>query len=186
MFAVALQNVGVNGGNPPRSFLLTGFEFNKSNGPRPKRAVVFPIRADFAAHIEATIATDANARWIFVADQLDTHRSATLVELVARHCGLDEPLGIKGKTGILKSKQTRRAFLQDPTHQICFVYTPRHCSWLNQVEIWFSILARRLLKRASFTSLDDLRTRVLDFISYFNDVLGKPFRWTYTGRPLQA
>ena len=142
--------------------------------------------ADFAAHIEATIATDPDARWIFVADQLDTHRSATLVELVAKHCGLDDALGIKGKTGILKSKQTRRAFLQDPTHRICFVYTPRHCSWLNQVEIWFSILARRLLKRASFTSLDDLRTRVLDFIGYFNDVLGKPFRWTYTGRPLQA
>ena len=142
--------------------------------------------ADFAAHIDATIATDADARWIFVADPLDTHRSASLVELVARRCGLEEPLGIKGKTGILKSKQTRRAFLQDPTHQICFVYTPRHCSWLNQVEIWFSILARRLLKRASFTSLDDLRTRVLDFISYFNNVLGKPFRWTYTGRPLQA
>ena len=147
--------------------------------------------ADFAAHIEATIATDADAaatdaRWIFVVDQLDTHRSATLVEWVARHCGIIDPLGIKGKTGILKSKQTRRAFLQDPAHQICFVYTPRHCSWLNQVEIWFSMLARRLLKRASFTSLEDLRTRVLDFISYFNDVLGKPFRWTYTDRPLQA
>ncbi len=129
---------------------------------------------DFAAHIEATIETDPDARWIFVADQLDTHRSATLVELVTRRCGLEERLGIKGKTGILKSKQTRRAFLQDPTHQICFVTTPRRCSWLNQVEIWFSILARRLLERASFTSLDDLRTRVLDFISYFNDVLGKP------------
>ena len=142
--------------------------------------------ADFAAHIDATIATDADARWIFVADPLDTHRSASLVELVARRCGLEEPLGIKGKTGILKSKQTRRAFLQDPTHRICFVYTPRHCSWLNQVEIGFSILARRLLKRASFTSLEDLQTRVLDFIHYFNNVLSKPFRWTYTGRPLQA
>ena len=142
--------------------------------------------ADFAAHIEATIATDADARWIFVADQLDTHRSATLVELVAKHCGIQQALGIKGKTGILKSKQTRRAFLQDPTHRIYFVYTPRHCSWLNQVEIWFSILARRLLKRTSFTSLEDLRTRVLEFIDYFNNVLGKPFRWTYTGRPLQA
>ena len=130
--------------------------------------------ADFAAHIEATIATDPDASWIFVADQLDTHRSATLVELVAKRCGIQENLGVKGQTGILKSKQTRRAFLQDPAHRIRFVYTPRHCSWLNQVEIWFSILARRLLKRASFTSLDDLRTRVLDFISYFNDVLGKP------------
>ena len=142
--------------------------------------------ADFAAHIDATIETDPDACWIFVADQLDTHRSASLVELIARRCQLQEPLGIKGKAGILKSKQTRRAFLQDPAHRIRFVYTPRHCSWLNQVEIWFSILARRLLKRASFTSLDDLRTRVLDFIAYFNDVLGKPFRWTYTGRPLQA
>jgi len=142
--------------------------------------------ADFAAHIEATIATDLQARWIFVADQLDTHRSATLVELVARHCGIHEALGAKGKHGILKSKQSRRAFLQDPTHRIRFVYTPRHCSWLNQVEIWFSILARRLLKRAIFHALDDLRIRVLDFIDYFNNVLGKPFRWTYTGRTLQA
>ena len=142
--------------------------------------------ANFAAHIEATIETDPDARWIFVADQLDTHRSATLVELVAQRCGIKEPLGIKGKTGIFKSKQKHRAFLQGPTHQIRFVYTPRHCSWLKQVEIWFSILARRLLKRASFTSLDDLRTRVLDFIDYFNNVLGRPFRWTYTGRPLQA
>ena len=142
--------------------------------------------ADFAAHIEVTIETDPDASWIFVADQLDTHRSATLVELVAKRCGIQEDLGVKGQTGILKSKQTRRAFLQDPAHRICFVYTPRHCSWLNQVEIWFSILARRLLKRASFTSLDDLRTRVLDFISNFNNVLGKPFRWTYTGRPLQV
>lgn len=99
--------------------------------------------ADFAAHIEATVETDPDAHWIFVADQLDTHRSATLVELVARRCGLQEDLGVKGKTGILQSKQTRREFLQDSAHRIRFVYTPRHCSWLNQVEIWFSLLARR-------------------------------------------
>lgn len=142
--------------------------------------------ADFAAHIEATIDTDTDAKWVFVADQLNTHHSATLVELVARRCGIQQELGVKGQRGILQSKQTRREFLQDPTHRIRFVYTPRHCSWLNQVEIWFSILARRLLKRASFTSLDDLQTRVLDFIRYFNHVLAKPFRWTYTGRPLQT
>ena len=76
--------------------------------------------------------------------------------------------------------------MEDPAHRIRFVYTPRHCSWMNQVEIWFSILARRLLKRASFTSLEDLRTRVVKFIDYFNAVLAKPFRWTYTGRPLRA
>ena len=127
--------------------------------------------------------TDADAKWVFVADQLNTHHSATLVELVARRCGIPQELGVKGQSGILQSKQTRREFLQDPTHRIRFVCTPRHCSWLNQVEIWFSILAQRLLKRASFTSLDNLQTRVLDFIRYFNHVLAKPFRWNYNGRP---
>lgn len=142
--------------------------------------------ADFAAHIERTINTDPDAGWVFVADQLCTHMSATLVELVARHCGIEDDLGIKKKSGILKSKKTRRKFLRDTSHRIRFVYTPRHCSWLNQVEIWFSILARRLLKRSSFTSVEDLCSRVLAFIEYFNKVLGKPFRWTYTGRPLQT
>ena len=66
------------------------------------------------------------------------------------------------------------------------LFTPTAASWLNQVEIWFSILARRLLKRASLVSIDDLRVRVLSFIQYFNDVLGKPFRWAYAGKPLQA
>jgi hypothetical protein len=142
--------------------------------------------ADFAAHIEATLDTDPQASWIFVADQLNTHCSATLVELIAKRCGYEGELGIKGKTGILKSLSSRREFLRHPQHRIRFVYTPRHCSWLNQVEIWFSILSRRLLKRSSFSSVEDLRERVLAFIKYFNDVLGKPFRWTYTGRPLQA
>jgi transposase len=110
---------------------------------------------DFVAHIDRTIETDPDAGWIFVTDQLDTHRAATLVELVARRCGIKDELGIKGKSGILKSKKTRRAFLEDPAHRIRFIYTPRHCSWLNQVEIWFSILARRLLKRSSFPSRED-------------------------------
>lgn len=159
--------------------VVTGKVVSPSIGPTR-------TEADFVAHIAQTIETDPDAGWIFVTDQLDTHRAATLVELVARRCGIEEELGTKGESGILKSKQTRRAFLEDPAHRIRFVYTPRHCSWLNQVEIWFSILARRLLKRASFTSLDDLRTRVVKFIDYFNDVLAKPFRWTYTGRPLRA
>jgi transposase len=159
--------------------VVTGKVVSPSIGPTR-------TEADFVAHINRTIETDPDAGWIFVTDQLDTHRAATLVELIARRCGIEDDLGTKGETGILKSKKTRRAFLEDPTHRIRFVYTPRHCSWLNQVEIWFSILVRRLLKRASFTSLNDLRTRVAKFIDYFNEVLAKPFRWTYTGRPLRA
>lgn len=107
-----------------------------------------------------------------------------MVRLIAEHCEIDVDLGIKGESGILQSMATRAAFLADTTHRIRFVYTPKHTSWLNQVEIWFSILVRRLLKRASFTSVEDLRERVLAFIEYFNATLAKPFKWTYKGRPL--
>ena len=141
---------------------------------------------DFAAHIARTVDTDAQATWIFVVDQLNTHKSDALVRLVAERCALNDDLGVKGKSGILKSMASRKQFLADTNHRIRFVYTPRHCSWLNQVEIWFSILSRRLLKRGCFTSLDDLSQRVFHFIEYFNRVLAKPFRWTYTGRALQA
>jgi transposase len=142
--------------------------------------------ADFAAHIERTLDTDPDATWVFVVDQLCTHKSETLVRLVARRCGITDDLGTKGKSGILESMPTRKEFLENTEHRIRFVYTPRHASWLNQVEIWFSILSRRALKRASFPSLEDLEKRLRDFIEYFNVVLAKPFRWTYAGKPLCA
>lgn len=141
-----------------------------------------PAEADFVAHVDRTIATAPKAGWIFVADQLDTHISTCRAH--CRTLRLADDLGAKGKRGVLKSKKSRRRFPQDASHHIRFVYTPRHCSWLNQVEIWFSILALRLLQRSSFTSLEDLRARTLAFIEYFSKVLGKPFRWTSAVDPL--
>jgi transposase len=129
---------------------------------------------------------DPAAAWIVVVDRLHTHQSESLVRFVANPCGMHAALGVTGNSGIVASMPTRAAFWQDPTHRIRFVYTPKHSSWLNQVEIWVSILVRRRLKWASLPSVTALRQRLFAFIEYFNNTMAKPFKWTYMGRPLAA
>lgn len=119
-------------------------------------------------------------------DQLNPHKSESLVRFVAQQCGITDDLGEKGQSGILQSQASRMAFLEDPGHRIRFIDTPKHASWLNQVALWFSLLTRRLFKRGTFTSRVDLRQQLLAFIDSFNRMLAKPFKWTYADRALTA
>lgn len=142
--------------------------------------------ADFLSHCQRLIASDPTAsKWHLIMDCLNIHQSESLVRWIAQLEGIaQKSLGGKGKSGILESMSTRAQFLTHRAHKVVFHFTPKHCSWLNQIEIWFSILTRKLLRRGSFSSQADLNQQILDFIDYFNHKLAHPFKWTFKGKLL--
>jgi hypothetical protein len=162
--------------------------FNVATGEVPV-ATVGETRTelDFEAHVTALLTQHAHAsKYHLVMDCLNTHQSEALVRLVASFEPDCPDLGVKGQSGILKSMPSRAAFLADPSHRVVIHFTPKHCSWLNQIEIWFGILMRKLLRRGNFSSTQALKKRILEFVDYFNRTMAKPFKWTYDGKPLIA
>ena len=154
------------------------------------KPLIQPTRTekDFLTHCESVISLHPFGKHIFIMDNLDTHMSESLVKMAARIDNIDETsLGKKGKCGILKNKQSRAEFITESTHRIVFVYTPKHCSWLSQIECWFSIITRSLLnKRATFKNACELGQKINSYIEYYNQYLKKPFQWNYKGKLLRV
>jgi len=137
---------------------------------------------DFLEFCKQTVALFPNEdEIIFLADQLNTHKSASLVEWIANETGFKGDLGKKGQKGILKSMDTRMVFLENQEHRIRFVYTPKHCSWLNPIENWFGKLQRHVITGGVFSSVGELETKIKEYVKYYNRCMLKPLKWKFNG-----
>jgi transposase len=136
---------------------------------------------DFLEHVKEIVATDPQGEHVIICDQLNTHKSVSLVEWIAEQIGFTGDLGVKKVRGIQKSMGSRMAFLEEKGHRIRFLYTPKHCSWMNQIENWFGLLESKVISRGEFCSVDDLQNKITNFIRYYNKCLFKPINWKFEG-----
>ena len=134
---------------------------------------------DFCAHLKHAVKEMPQAgRYHWVLDNNRTHSTPGVCALVAEMSGIALPA-----EGLVTAK-ARRAWLSDPTHGHVFHFTPVHGSWLNQVEMFFSVLSRKLLRRDDFASAEGFAERLVAWMAWYNGEWAHPYRWTYTGTPL--
>jgi len=168
----------------PHGIASTGLPIDKLAPKVPTGQVVGSVtehrgRWDFVRHIRDVVEQFPQAkRFHWVMDNLNTHYTFELCQYLGRLSGVWEA------RPRLRTGAQRRSFLTDPGHKHVVHYTPKHGSWLNQVEIWFGVLSRRLLRRGEFRSVGELAQRILEFIDYYDRHDAHPYEWTYTGKPL--
>ena len=134
---------------------------------------------DFVRHIRDVVVQFPDVqRFHWVLDNLNTHYTYELCQYLGKLSGVWD------ERPPLRTGAQRRAFLSDASHRHVVHYTPTHGSWLNQIEIWFGVLNRRLLRRSSFASVEELAACVRAFLTHYNEHEAHPYEWTYTGRPL--
>lgn len=136
---------------------------------------------DFLRLVKNIVRTEPEGEHVIVCDQLNIHKSESLVKWVASQIGYNKELGEKRKCGILKSMKSRMGFLENKTHRIRFLFTPKHCSWMNQVENWFALLQRKVIARGEFGSVIKLEGKITNFINYYNECMFKPMNWISEG-----
>lgn len=161
--------------------LIATFDVGKGNIANRR---IHPTRReeDFLEFVKETVQSyPAGDKITILTDQLNIHMSESLVKFIAEIENFQGDLGKKGEKGILKSMKSRVAFLETDTHRVRFVYTPKHCSWLNPVENWFAKLDRHIIKNGNFWSVKELENKIKAYIDYYNRCLVKPLNWKFKG-----